>query len=359
MLKKKKIIAHIHVWDETNKGDLAIVMSTQALLRKKFSGCRIIDFPIEFLKEYDSKKITLLNSADLVVIGGGGILYRYFLPFSQKVIEAIKKPIIIFGVGYIREVGSRALKDFEVKSIVSLMAKSKLIGVRDYYTKQFLLKNGVNSKKINLIGDPAVLLEEKQVDLKLGEELKIGLNLNYSGWLGFGLWHDDILGAYRQVADYFIKKYNASIYYLKHHPGEEAIWPQLNIPGMKVIDYSPNEQKYFYGELDLVIGMMLHVSVMSFGVLTPEINVAYDLRNKNFAKFIGCPELVINLVDLKKGVLLKRAKEVVLNKIKYQKKFAVKVRGIRNRQNLFLDQMENFFNSIIFIAIILISIKSI
>ena len=336
MAKIKTTIAHIHVWDKTNKGDRAIVLATQELLKTKFPGCRIIDFPIEVLKEYNTKKISLINSADFVVIGGGGILYRYFLPFSQKVIAAIKSPIIVFGVGYIREVGARALNQVEIKSIVSLIKKAKLVGVRDYYTKSFLVRNGIGSKKINLVGDPAVLLTEKKpLGLKLRPGLKIGLNLNYSGWLGFGLWHDDILKAYREVAEYFIKTQKAQIYYLKHHLGEDAIWPKLKITGMKVIDYVPSEQKYFYGELDLVIGMMLHSSVMAFGALTPEINVAYDLRNKNFAKFIGCPELVINLKELKSGALLKRAKEVLKNKIKYQKKFEIKVKNIKEKQNLF------------------------
>lgn len=340
MIKNKKTIAHIHVWDKTNKGDLAIVLAVQELLKKKFPGCRIIDFPIEFLKGYDIKKINLINSADFVVIGGGGILYRYFMPFNQKVIAAIKSPIIIFGVGYIREVGGRVLKKIEIDSIIALVKKAKLVGVRDYYTKQFLIKNGIDAKKINLVGDPAVLLREnKPLALKLKKGLKIGLNLNYSGWLGFGLWHDDILEAYRQVAEYFIKKYNAQIYYLKHHPGEDAIWPKLNIPKIKLVDYRPCEQKYFYGELNLVIGMMLHSCVMSFGALTPEINVAYDLRNKNFAKFIGCPELVIDLKKLKSGELLKRAKSVLSKELDYQKKFAVKVRAIKKKQELFLNSI--------------------
>jgi len=146
------------------------------------------------------------------------------LPFSQKVIGAIKPPIIIFGVGYIREVGAKALNPIQIKSIVSLIKKAKLIGVRDYYTKRFLVNNGVNPKKIDLVGDPAVLLSEPEPKgLKLKPGLKIGLNLNYSGWLGFGLWYDDILSAYREVANYFSKTQKAQIYYLKHHPGEDAI----------------------------------------------------------------------------------------------------------------------------------------
>ncbi len=342
MNKDKKIIAHIHVWDKTNKGDLAIVLAVQQLLKKELPDCRIIDFPIESLKEYNQKRIDLINSADFVVIGGGGILYRYFMPFSRKVIAAIKKPIVIFGVGYIREVGGQALKKNEVDSIIALVKKAKAVGIRDYYTKQFLIKNGIDSKKVELVGDPAVLLEEvKPQNLKLKAGMKIGLNLNYSGWLGFGLWRDDILSAYRQVAEYFIKNHGAQIYYLKHHPGEDAIWPELGVPGMKIVDHCPSEQKYFYGQLDLVIGMMLHSCVMAFGAGTPEINVAYDLRNKNFAKFIGCPELVIDLKRLKDGLLLQRAKEVLSKESDYRKKFENRIEDIKKKQASFLNSIKN------------------
>jgi polysaccharide pyruvyl transferase WcaK-like protein len=339
----KRTIAHIHVWDKTNKGDLAIVLAVRQSLKNKFPDCRIVDFPIEVLNDYDAKKIALLNAADLIIIGGGGVLYRYFLPFSIKVIKALKKPVVIFGVGYIREVGARPLGLPEIKSIVALMAKAKAIGVRDYYTKSFLIKNGVDAKKIDLVGDPAVLLEEKEpTGLRLKKSLKIGLNLNYSGWLGFGLWREDILSAYRRTAEYFIKTYGAKIYYLKHHPGEDVIYKELRIPGMMVIDYEPGEQKHFYGQLDLVIGMMLHSVVMAFGAGTPEINVAYDLRNRNFAKFIGCPELVIDLKELKSGILLERAKQVVERAPQYRVKFIKKAGEIRKKQVDFLDKLDKY-----------------
>lgn len=341
-MKVKKIkIAHIHVWDKKNKGDVSIVLSVQDLLKDNFGKLKIIDLPIETLKYLDKEKIKKINSSDLLIIGGGGIFYHYFTPFNKKVIEAIKIPIIIFGVGYIREVGARRLKDKEIKSIIQLNKKASLIGVRDYYTKNFLIKHGLPKNKIYLIGDPAILLKEKKPkNLKLSSRVKIGLNLNYSGWLGFGQWRQDILKAYRETAEYFIKNHKAQIYYLVHHPDEANIYPELKIPNLKIINLEPAEQKYFYSQLDLVIGMMLHSCVMAFGAGTPEINVAYDIRNKSFAKFISCPELVISLPDLKSGKLLKTAKKVFKNQATYRKKFALKKESIIKKHNLFLDKIK-------------------
>lgn len=344
-LDKKKIkIAHIHVWDQKNKGDVAIVLAVQELLRKKFPASRILDFPVETLKEYDQKKIDRINQSDVLIFGGGGLFYHYFLPYNLRVIAAIKVPIIIFGVGYIQEIGASGLDATKLHSLLALVKKAKLVGVRDFYTKNFLLRNKISARKIELIGDSATLLSEQVPRVSIPKDrVKIGLNLNYSGWLGFGQWRKDILKAYQDLAHYFIKEYKAKVYYLKHHPGEDNIYRALKIPRLEVIDLSPREQKYVYGQLDLVVGMMLHVGVMSFGALTPEINVAYDLRNYSFARFINCPELVIDLEKLRQGELLKSAKTVWSGRDAYIKKFERRRRFIREQQLAFLDKIASLF----------------
>ena len=84
-------IAHLHVWDQKNKGDRAIVLAVQELLRLNFPGCLISDFPISLLKKgyknsfqdkpgNNGRGIKKINQADLVIIGGGGIFYSYFYP---------------------------------------------------------------------------------------------------------------------------------------------------------------------------------------------------------------------------------------------------------------------------------------
>jgi len=340
MINKKIKIAHIHVWDKTNKGDLAIVLAVQELLRSSFPKAVISDYPVEVLKKKDVSVLKKLNSADLIVMGGGGLFYRYFLPFSLEMIAGLRKPFIIFGVGYIREVGAPALKPAERDSIIALARKASLIGVRENYTKRFLVKYGLAADDVKVIGDPALLLSEKLPQLKLRPGFKLGLNLNYSGWLGFGRWREDILNSYRETAEYFQKNFQASVYYLKHHPGEDAIYPELKIKNLLLLDEDPSRQKGAYGQLDLVIGMMLHSCVMAAGALTPEINVAYDLRNRNFARFLGCSELVVELPDLRKGVLLKRARAVIAANKKYRHHLDIFHARVFKRTQDFLREIE-------------------
>lgn len=334
-------IAHIHVWDKNNKGDLAIVMAVQELLLSTFPKAKIIDYPVEVLKEYDKKKAADLNSSDLIVMGGGGLFYRYFLPFSLQMIRALKAPLAIFGVGYIREVGAPALKAEARDSVIALAKKAKFLSVRENYTKSFLVKYGIDRDKIKVIGDPALLLSENVSVPKLTGKFKLGLNLNYSGWLGFGPWRDDILKAYRDTALYFQEHYGAKVYYLKHHPGEDNIYKELGLKGLKLIDEDPHVQKAVYGRLDLVIGMMLHSCVMAAGALTPEINVAYDLRNRNFARFWGHPETVVELKDLRSGLLLKRAKEMMSKPDIYNHDLGRFVKRVSKRTEEFLSHIKD------------------
>lgn len=362
-------IAHIHVWDQKNKGDQAIVLAVQELLRAYFKNCRISNFPMTVLRDGGGSDIKKLNAADIVIIGGGGIFYSYFLPYNVNLIKALVKPIIIFGAGYIREFGAPALSLEAATSVAALARKAKLIGVRDYNTRKFLNDVGVAYNKIKVIGDPAALLLEKKtrilkfvpqtdrVDLLAGNQknqklvispLRVGLNLNYSGWLGFGQWRADIIGAYLEVIDYLKREYGGrngsgvEFYYLKHHPGENNIYPSLKINNLRVVDLKPAEQKYVYGQLDLVIGMMLHAGVLAFGAGTPEISVAYDLRNYSFAEFIKCPELVIDLENLKSGELLKRVRTVLINHQKYRKIFSRRKMFIQQSQENFIKKIDEY-----------------
>jgi len=266
-------------------------------------------------------------------------------------LDAVRTPVVVYGAGYIREVGARALTKEARASLLYLIKKARLVGVRENYTKKFLVRYGASARKIKVIGDPAMRLSEKwpsglATTKKSNNQtgFKLGLNLNYSGWLGFGAWREDILSSYREAAQYFQKNYGATIYYLKHHPGEDKIYPELKTKGLKVIDYEPHRQKGFYSSLDLVIGMMLHSCVMAAGAGTPEINVAYDLRNRNFARFIGCPELVVELPELKSGELLRRAKMVVKNDAAYRKKLAAASCRVEKNLTNFIESIKTNLN---------------
>ncbi|MCL4398038.1 polysaccharide pyruvyl transferase family protein [Patescibacteria group bacterium] len=333
-------IAHLHVSDQLNKGDVAIVQAVQQLLEKRFRGSvEFTDISLSELSQPTPGTLEAINNSNLAVIGGGGIYYHYFLPFNLDLINRIKPPIVTYGVGYIQEFGGNPLNKTEITSIACLNQRAALKSVRDIYTREFLEKIGIND--VALIGDPACLLEEKPERIINGSKLKIGFNLNYSGWLGFGKFKDQIMTSYRETMEQLRKNHGAQIYYLLQHPSERNIVQELQVPDLEIIDLSPAGQKHFYGQLDLVIGMMLHSVVMAFGAGTPEINIAYDQRNLSFARFLDCPELCLLPQDLQPGTLVQKVTEVLDQKQFYRKKFRVKKEEIQKSQQTFLAKIKD------------------
>jgi polysaccharide pyruvyl transferase WcaK-like protein len=331
-------IAHIHVWDKQNKGDVGIVEAVQELLQGSLSNLQILDVPMDQLKLAESEWLDKINSCDAVVIGGGGIYYRYFLPYNEKFIRSIKPPIATFGVGYINEFGSPPLTQAEKQSVATLNHVAKLRSVRDENTHDFLREIGIN-EEIHVIGDPAVLLSEKPTQINLGE-FNVGFNINYSGWLGFGKYQDQILASYRECIDYLVSQHNANIHYLVHHPGEYDIFPKLDRE-LNVVDVPAKQQKYVYSKLQLVVGMMLHVGVMAFGAGTPIMIVAYDIRNLGFAKFIGFEEIVTLPQDLTPGLLKNSMEKTIKNLDKYREGFKSKIADIRTRHEQYLNLIKS------------------
>ncbi|OGY91065.1 MAG: hypothetical protein A3B30_03435 [Candidatus Komeilibacteria bacterium RIFCSPLOWO2_01_FULL_52_15] len=334
-------IAHLHVADTKNRGDVAIVLAVQELLRKKFPRCRILDIPLDHLKKGLSRaEIATINRSAFALIGGGGIYYRYFLPFDYKSIHAITTPIVLFGVGYIRELGARPLAQHEIRSAIALNQAATLSSVRDDYTKAWLVRHGVPSRTVQVIGDPAALLsEQKPQHFSRSGTIRVGVNLNYSGWLGFGRYQEHIIKSYNEVTRYFESR-GASIFYLQHHPDERRIYPQLAAKKMQVVFRAPREQKYIYGTMDMIIGMMLHSVVLAFGAGTPIVTVGYDLRNTSFVRFIKHPELVIRADQLSSKSLLLLAQTVYRRRAAYRTDFSKRKKMIARAHATFLKKIQ-------------------
>jgi polysaccharide pyruvyl transferase WcaK-like protein len=343
MEEKKVKIGHVHVWDKQNKGDVAIVKAVRTLLKENLSfPFEIEDFPMEILQKLNDINLERLNGCDVVIFGGGGIYHKEFLPYDTENIRKIKPPVVIFGVGYIREIGSEGIGEAEQHSLYELNAKAALSSVRDLRTKELLVDAGVAADKVEVVGDPAIFLPESPApELRFDAgRIKLGLNLNYSGWLGFGKYEEMIVNSYNEVGNYFQDSFGAQVFYLLHHPSEQVIVPRLKMRDMEIVDLEPEEQKYAYSQLDLILGMKLHSAVLSFGASTPFLNLGYDVRNKSFGDFIGFPELVIGANELEEGMLTTKMLEIFEKRDYYAKKFPARKKEILASQVAFIKKIE-------------------
>jgi polysaccharide pyruvyl transferase WcaK-like protein len=63
-----------------------------------------------------------------------------------------------------------------------------------------------------------------------------------------------------------------------------------SVPRLRVVRAGAPALRWFYGELDLMLSMMLHSSILAFAAGTPVVNLAYDDKNRAFMADTGHPE---------------------------------------------------------------------
>lgn len=304
---------HYNVPGNTNIGDEAHVLAIQDSLRAQMLGVQIIDRPISFLCKYQlpasvpgshsmplgihnaarrlrgqsyAALLAEVNSADMVVIGGGGVYMDHLLPFNVPLIDSISVPIVVVGAGLNRNTGSAPFSAEQVESIVALGTRAKLQSVRDYNTLEFLRQYGVRSE---MTGDPAMFLKTDPVK-KAGGGLRIGLNIAAHGWKQQTQYEDAIVIAYADMAKKLATEQGAVFKYFIHHPGELRAIELLRRQGVKfeeIISGDARTVKAAYAGVDLAVSMMLHSTIFAFGEGVPVVCVGYDDKNRAFMELTG------------------------------------------------------------------------
>ncbi len=332
-----RTICHIHVWDKKNKGDVAIVLAVKERLRKHFPDYQIVNLPAHKLKTgYSKEEINLVNQSSFVLIGGGGLYYDFFTPFDIQTIGQIKRPVVTYGLGYIKEIGSRELEPIQKESIKILFEKSRLNSVRDFTTKNFLKSIKVDTKNLRLIGDPALFLSEPKASRF--KKKTVGINLHYAGWMAFSDFEVLIVQSFKDLIK-SLGKGDYDVVYLSHHPDEARLVRKYDFD-LPVIDQPARKQKAIYGELELVVGMMLHSVVLAAGAGVPFLNVGYDIRNKGFGDFMGLPELIVPATKLETINLTDRALGILAHRQDYIGKIKKRNKEIERLQNDYLKEVK-------------------
>ena len=286
--------------DLYNIGEIAIACSIKDMLCSHLKPFTYTPAEVEELeKPQRSEFLKTLNQHDLCVIGGGGLYSKFFLPFNAQVIKSIETPIVLYGIGYIRNLGDKDLTDVQIESARLLNTHARLTSVRDEYTCKFL--RDLEIRDVHVIGDPAIFLgsEETNQFALDKNKIKIGVNVASHYWTLYPQYLRRTIDEYVKACEFLIKRLDAEIVYLIHHSDEHQVakaMKEKKLP-LKVVDTTPNpyKMKFIYGKLDLVIGMMMHSTVLAFGSGVPIVNVAYDAKNYNFMEFIGQGDEVVDV----------------------------------------------------------------
>lgn len=246
------------------------------------------------------------NAADLIIIGGGGVYMSYLFPLNNQIIKLIKKPIVVFGVGYNHNIGAKPFSAKQRESVQILSHHAALQTVRDQNTLGFLQSCDVTSAK--LMCDPAIFLSEHDTELvKKKKKLAIGVNLARHGWNRENTLKERLIDTYTGAFKQLEKKYDVQFFYMMHQPNEQVYFDSFKQAGIDiqlVTTDDARELKAAYAKLDVSLSMMLHSSILAFGAGTPIVEVGYDQKNEAFMKLIGQEKFYTTVDDVTETILI-------------------------------------------------------
>jgi polysaccharide pyruvyl transferase CsaB len=246
--------------------------------------------------------IAAMAGLDLLILGGGGVLYdREARRYLQLVETAQERGIGTFGFA----VGAGPLQDPEDRAIVrtTLNRMTDLV-VRDQESKLVLEDVGVD-REITVTADPALLLprEEFTQDMLLREGVPTGVRLvamsvREPGRAAEHLDERSYHALLAEVADFLVRRLDAHVVFVPMERQDisqsHAVLAQMIAPVRGRVlngDYSPSQILGLMDHIDLAVGMRLHFLIFAALAAVPFLPLPYAGKVFDFAQSAGAPAL--------------------------------------------------------------------
>lgn len=311
-----------------NAGDDALLQSMIDQISKRYPRCQITvsirgkgspayrgPAKVEFVLGSDLTKLyQTISQSDVVIVGGGGLFQDYLGYEPLKIFSGAKgsinyyaAPIMlarILGVpSMLYAVGVGPFRTTEAENAVSWLASTcDVVTVRDHASARKLETLGV--RNVILAADPAINLAEK-ADHTLKRNFQHHRNRPVVG-LNLRSWFDQTQTGMRilqSAAEHLIQRYHARIVMLPFNrsPKElqlsRTLAKQLPPKAATVLAYnqSPAALKDLCGQLDIMVAMRLHASILAMGAGTPSLGISYDPKVAQFYDEMGLAQFSLGL----------------------------------------------------------------
>lgn len=111
-------------------------------------------------------------------------------------------------------------------------------------------------------------------------------------------------------------------------------------------DYTPQELKGILGEMDLVIGMRMHSTIMASTMGVPVIGIGYSPKFKPFFEMIGQEACLINIKDLTSKLLLDRIKLTLSYKEQIKKELIARIKFLQTQASMNTDFVSRLLSEV-------------
>ena len=369
---KSVIISGYYGFD--NCGDEAILMVMIQELSKHIPPERIIvlsQTPQKTKTKYKVNAIHRLNiflimgqlrKAGIFISGGGGLLQDvsgrglsivYYLGLIVLA-QFFKVPVAVYGqgIGPVKKPINRRLIKF-------ILAKVKLILVRDEQSQKLLQKLGIKKDSVQVNADTSfLLLKEGLPDhilkkYKLDREEKI---IIYEQ-IGFVLRNcEAIKQDYEQKITllansvaYLIEKQQANIFFVPFQPNNDlSLYEDLR----KIINQSevdclydeinPAQMLSLFSKFSLVIGMRFHAIIFATICNIPFIAIDYDPKVRNYVNGLGLSELLLNVDQISVKSITDKLKYVKDNRENITSTLCSAAKEYQNSANAGVNKIISF-----------------
>lgn len=300
-----------------NLGDEAILTGLLDDLRRHEPHARIIVFsrnpahtalahpeveavPWEGVSRVDSSPV--LNQLDLLILGGGGILYDKEARRYLRVVRVAQErglPLITYAVG----VGP--LTDTLDSGMVrETLAQAVEVTVRDQESRMVLEEAGLVNP-ITVTADPAFLLEAEEFPqqwlreegVPAGSRL-VGLSVREPGRAAERLDVDGYHRLLAQIGDFLVHRIDAYVLFvpmerddIRHSHGVLSHMTAADRGRILHGDYRPAQILGLMRHFDLAVGMRLHFLIFAAMMGTPFLPLPYAGKVFDLAQRLGVPAL--------------------------------------------------------------------
>lgn len=307
-------VTHISAFTYANMGDCVLPICLRKLfadnigIKKWHSG--------DVTKVVDNLDVKLMNRDDFIVLGGGGLLVKPRYPENsientlsgwlwfcdEKHLREIKKPIIMFAVGYNRFRGEEEFDQIFTKNINEFVSKSDFVGLRNHGSiekvRGYLQTQELKDK---LCFQPCMTtliskLYPNFVDYNNKENF-IAINCAYDRET---LRADNLkrYAAIAKVAKNLSEKAKIKVYL--HKDSDRQIskdLEQFNVE-YEIVGFNTAEEVVRdYSRARLVIGMRGHAQMIPFGCHTPILSIISHDKMQYFLDDIHHPEWGVEFND--------------------------------------------------------------
>ncbi|MFC8564380.1 polysaccharide pyruvyl transferase family protein [Streptomyces sp. NPDC057245] len=244
-----------------------------------------------------------LPGLDLLVLGGGGILYdgearRYLRLVRAAQLRNVPTFAYAVGAGPLTEAEDR-------EAVRTVLAEMDDVVVRDEESRLVLEEVGLE-REVSVTSDPALLLAPEPFTAAMmrdegipsGARL-VGMSVREPGRAAEKLDEGDYHALLADVADFLVRRLDAHVVFLPMERHDvrhaHAVLSHMTAPHKGRIlhgDYSPGQVLGFMRHLDVAVGMRLHFVIFAALTGVPVLPLPYSGKVFDFARRLGAPALV-------------------------------------------------------------------